>query len=180
MRCRTPPVVPVFVPVLVLLLAGCAGTAPKPEFVRPLAEDSIIDANDKVAVVVAASPGVVLQPTEKQRLTDLVAQQIAAMQAANAAGDERSYRVEVDLTRYDKGNALARAMLAGLGQIHIDARVTLLHGESGEQLSVFKIEKTFAWGGVYGGVTGIEDVEPAFAAAIAATVTATAEPPAAQ
>ena len=164
-----------------LLLTACAGSAPKANFVRPLAEDSVVDANDKVAVVVAASPGVVIQIAEKERLSAIVSQKITEKKAGNAAGsDESAYRVEIDLTRYDKGNALARAMLAGLGQIHIEGRVTLLHAGSGEQLSVFHLKKSFAWGGVYGGVTGIEDVEPAFAAGIAAAVTGTADTSATQ
>jgi len=159
-----------------LLLAGCAGSAPKANFVRPLAQDSVVDANDKVAVVVSASPGVVIQISEKDRLAGIVSQKITEKKAANAAGsDETAYRVEIDLTRYEKGNALAHAMLAGLGQIHLEGRVTLLHAESGEQLSVFHLQKSLAWGGVYGGVTGIEDLEPAFAEGIAAAVTGTAD-----
>ncbi len=53
-------------------------------------------------------------------------------EARIASKDDAKVRIEVGpevellLTRYDKGNAFARAMLAGLGQIHIDGKVKLL------------------------------------------------------
>ncbi len=75
------------------------------------------------------------------------------------------------ITRYDKGNAFARAMLAGLGQIHIDSTVTVSASGSGDTVSEFTVKKTFAWGGIYGGATRIEDVEPAFAESLAAGLT---------
>ena len=57
----------------------------------------------------------------------------------------------------------------------MDARVVLADPESEEKLSVFDIKKTFAWGGLYGGTTRIEDIEPALAEGIASAVTGTAD-----
>jgi hypothetical protein len=45
-------------------------------------------------------------------------------------------------------------MLAGLGQIHIDADVILREYEKNESLAKYEVKKTFAWGGIYGGATG--------------------------
>ena len=66
-------------------------------------------------------------------------------------------------------------MLAGLGQIHIDASVRLVKTENKEKVSEFLVSKTFAWGGLYGGITRIEDIEPAFAEGIAAALTGQSE-----
>ena len=75
--------------------------------------------------------------------------------------------VTINFTRYDEGNAFARMMLAGLGQIHIEADV---FGEDRVRQRILfksKVTKTFAWGGAYGGATGIKDVEDGFAQAVA-------------
>jgi len=78
--------------------------------------------------------------------------------------------VTVQLTRYDKGNAFARFMLAGLGQIHIDGTVTLRDRTKDAVLGNYEVTKTFAWGGVYGVSTTIEDVEEGFAEGVATVV----------
>ncbi len=62
------------------------------------------------------------------------------------------------MTRYDKGSAFARFMLAGLGQIHVDATVSLRDPARDVSLGEYEVNKTFAWGGIYGASTTIEDV----------------------
>ena len=57
-------------------------------------------------------------------------------------------------------------MLAGLGQMHIDALVTVEDKDIDKMIAEYEVKKTFAWGGIYGGATKIEDIEPAFADAI--------------
>lgn len=81
--------------------------------------------------------------------------------------DAETLHVTIAFTRYDEGNAFARAMLAGLGQIRIDAEVTLEDRTLQKVLDRSEITKTFAWGGVYGASTGIKDVEAGFAEAVA-------------
>jgi hypothetical protein len=61
-------------------------------------------------------------------------------------------------------------MLAGLGQIHVDAEVTLEDREHATVIGKYDVTKTFAWGGVYGGSTNIRDVEEGFAEAVAKVV----------
>jgi hypothetical protein len=61
-------------------------------------------------------------------------------------------------------------MLAGLGQMHIDADVVLTEPSTKEQLAKYDVTKTFAWGGMYGGFTGIKDVEDGFAKAVASAI----------
>ena len=59
-------------------------------------------------------------------------------------------------------------MVAGLGQIHIAADVQLIDVASGHVLARYTIEKIFAWGGMYGGSTTVEDVEAGFAQSVVA------------
>jgi len=79
--------------------------------------------------------------------------------------------VDVTITRYEKGSAFARAMLAGLGQIHMDGNVTLYSMPAHTVVEDFSVQKTFAWGGIYGGTTTIEDIEQSFAEGIANALT---------
>jgi hypothetical protein len=59
-------------------------------------------------------------------------------------------------------------MLAGLGQIHIDGNVVLQDQATGDTLGQYEVTKTFAWGGIYGVATRMDDVEEGFAGAVAA------------
>lgn len=71
--------------------------------------------------------------------------------------------LHVRFTIYDEGSRFARFMLAGLGSMQIHADVEIKDAMSGNILSGGEAGKTFAWGGVYGAVTGIEDLETDFA-----------------
>jgi hypothetical protein len=75
--------------------------------------------------------------------------------------------VKVVITKYDPGNAVARFMLAGLGQIRIEGDVVFSDAATGQQLAKYQVSKDFSFGGVYGGSTTIEDVEKGFAASVA-------------
>ncbi len=158
--------------VCVAFLAGCAGTAPKATFIAPPAKDTRVRSGDTVKVAVVAGAGVEMLESERMHLGEVISQKLPQFQALNpATGTPAAYDLEVTVSRFEKGNAFARAMLAGLGQIHIDARVRLLNAADQSQVSAFEVKKTFAWGGMYGAVTGIEDVEPAFAEGVAAALT---------
>jgi hypothetical protein len=76
-------------------------------------------------------------------------------------------KIKIIFTQYDKGNAVARFLLAGLGQIHMDADVIFIDGATGAQLGRYQVSKQFAFGGIYGGSTSIEDVEVGFAKSVA-------------
>ena len=64
-------------------------------------------------------------------------------------------------------------MLAGLGQIHLDGVISVYQLPGRSKVGEFTIKKTFAWGGVYGGITNIETIEDTFAEAVAKTVCGT-------
>ena len=111
-------------------------------------------------------------------LAEIIKQKVDQRKVANAReGDKRDYELHLLVTRFNKGNAFARAMLAGLGQIHLDGTVTLLQLPDRTEAGKFSLKKTFAWGGIYGASTSMEDIERTFADGVAAAVTGQAETP---
>jgi hypothetical protein len=159
-----------------LFLSGCASTTPKASFTQEIARESRVAAKDQAKAIVTADPGLDILDMERTRIAQRIEERVAAKQALNAAdGEPKTYSIELRLTRYQKGNAFARAMLAGLGQIHIDGVVSLFEMPAHRQVGAFTIKKTFAWGGIYGGSTSMEDIERTFADGVAAAVTGQAE-----
>ena len=79
-------------------------------------------------------------------------------------------QASIAIKRYDEGSAFARFMLAGLGQIHIDADVILSDLTTKDKLAQYEVTKTFAWGGIYGAATGIKDAEVGFCKAVADSI----------
>lgn len=76
----------------------------------------------------------------------------------------------VAIKNYDKGSAFARFMMIGIGQIHIDADVTLADSLSNQKMAQYEVTKTFAWHGIYGAVTDIKDTEVGFCKAVADSI----------
>jgi hypothetical protein len=160
------------------LTGGCASTAPKPQFSHQIVADSRVTAADQSSVKVDAPDEVKILPMERERLAQKIQMKIDARKSANVAvGAPRTFSVELHLTRYQKGNAFARAMLAGLGQIHIDGKIDVYSMPDHTLVGEFDLKKTFAWGGIYGAATSMEDIETTFADAVAATVTGQKEEP---
>jgi hypothetical protein len=158
--------------VLTFCLSGCAGTAPKPDFTHPIAADARVSAADQTAVDVDAAEGVKILPMERERIAQTIQQKIDQRKVTNpGSGTTRSFAVALQLTQYDKGNAFGRALLAGVGQIHIDGTVQVYQLPDHNLVGEFQLSKTFAWGGIYGASTSIEDIEGTFADAVAATIT---------
>lgn len=155
-----------------MLLAACAGTAPKPELAAGATVQFLIDQDDNPEVKVEAAPDVEMLTVDKQRLASVIADKVDHLRVLNPAdGDPRHCIIDVTITRYKRGNAFARAMVAGLGQIHIDATVHVSSVDGGQALDDFKISKTFAWGGIYGAVTSMEEIERTFAEGLAEALT---------
>lgn len=154
-----------------MFITGCATTVPKASFLHEIAPESRIASKDDATVKIEAGTDVIIQASEKSRLAGIIEQKIASLKILNNGnGEKKTYEVELLLTRYDKGNAFARLMLAGLGQIHIDGEVKLIELPERKLVGEFSIQKTFAWGGVYGGSTSIEDIEKTFAEGVASAL----------
>lgn len=156
----------------VLFLSACASTAPKADFSRDLAVQYKIDADDHAEVKVDAVAGVEILEIDRQRIAQVIAFKLEQRRNQRVANnDPKECEVRVTLTRYQRGNAFARAMLAGLGQIHIDASVQVYTKPNNEKVADFAVAKTFAWGGIYGASTSMEDIERTFADGVAAALT---------
>src|SRR5262249_40853971 len=157
---------------LALMASGCASSPAslKPGAATAKAPD--LREYQALAVQVARGDGVQASDSELERIAGRIVEavrkkrpdrftELRVASAADAAAP--TIGVAVQLTRYDKGSAFARFMLAGLGQIHVDAKVTLRDQARDAVLGEYEVTKTFAWGGFYGGSTSIEDVEVGFA-----------------
>ncbi len=153
-------------------LAGCAGTV-NPPTQTSVSTTKFDPSNAAIGQVSAvATPGVTMTPEELSRIAQAVQADLASAypdRLMTPGGPRRSSGVNVKLvfTRYDKGDAFARAMLAGLGQIHIESNVLLIDAATGRTVGTYAASKTFAWGGIYGGPTRVEDVEAGFARSVA-------------
>lgn len=160
-------------------LAGCASSVPKATFSHQIATNARVATNDQAQVQVDAATDVKILSSDTQRLSEKIKAKVDGRKLANAAdaGDPRNYEIDVHLTRYDKGSAFARAMLAGLGQIHIDGTVSVYRMPGHELVGEFQLSKTFAWGGIYGASTSMDDIENTFADGVAANVTGQPEEP---
>lgn len=161
-----------------IALTGCASTMPQAEYSHQIVAAARVGSPDTVRVNVNAADGLNILPEEKERIAEKVALKIDARKAANpGTAAARLYEVDLHLTRYDKGNAFARFMLAGLGQIHIEGVVSIFQMPEHTAVGEFTLKKTFAWGGFYGGATSIETIEDTFADGVAAAVTGQKDEP---
>lgn len=159
-------------------LTGCASTLPQAEFSHRMVAAARVCSSDTVRVNVSSAGGLEILPEDKERIAEKVALKIDARKAANpGAGATRLYDVDLRLTRYDKGNAFARFMFAGLGQIHVEGVISVFQMPGHTPVGEFTLKKTFAWGGIYGGATSVEDIENTFADGVAAAVTGQKEAP---
>ena len=158
-----------------LALAACASSVSHPVAVQPL----VLDAATPVRISDVSADAL---PDLKVGDADLglIAQKVKAYIQADspavmASTDTSAYAMKIHVTRFDRGNAFARTMMMGLGQIHIEGTVDL-DDPSGKMLAQYKVSKDFALGGIAGGTTTVEDVEDGFAKSVAEIVKKKSEP----
>ena len=147
-----------------LMLTGCAGSVSAPTIIQPLPADQ--RASLHISNVSAdAATGVEMSDGD----LDLICQKIKAYAQTETPGvitdGTSGLKMQVHFTKFDRGSAFARAMLAGLGQIEIDATVSLVD-PSGNKVAQYAVSKDFALGGVAGASTTVEDVEEGFAKSV--------------
>ena len=158
---------------LLVSLSACAGSVAAPDAVVTALPATTKASLRLGAISGEAGPGVAITNEARDRVLDEVKAEISAKHpdiwvGPNAPAAPGTVNLKIIFTQYDDGNAFARFMLAGLGQIHIDGDVIFSDASSGQQLGAYKISKDFSFGGIYGGVTRIEDVEKGFAKSVAA------------
>jgi hypothetical protein len=164
--------------VVILGLSGCASTTPKPQYSHELVAEARVGQPDHAEVAIDAPEGLKILPDEERRLAEKVKVKIDARKVTNLRGGEpRSYEVYLHVTRYDKGSAVGRFLLAGVGQIHIEGKIDVYQLPAHTLVGEFDLKKTFAWGGFYGAFTSMEDIENTFADGVAAAVTGQQEEP---
>ena len=161
---------------VLLFAGGCASGRGSVNAVSGLKADEQAARYANLKVDLNCRSDVSLGSSDKERILDLIVKNIPAecpnrFRNVNASEvDQQTLHAVVNITRYDEGNAFARAMLAGLGQMHIDATVTLSDYQTNEEFAKYEVTKTFAWGGIYGAGTGIKNIEDGFAKAVAASI----------
>ncbi len=161
-----------------LVATGCASTGASVKSLAAAEKPADLGEYRNLAVQVTKADGVEVSGSDMARIAGRIVAAIRKKQPDRfseievGATDDAAPTVDVGvkLARYDRGNAFARFMLAGLGQIHIDAQVTLHDHLRDAVLGDYEVTKTFAWGGIYGASTGIEDVEVGFAEGVADVV----------
>ncbi len=163
-----------------MFLTGCADSAGSHKLISGPESVERVAAYTDLIVSLQPAADVKLTPSDSDsdsdRMRHLIEENIkthepnrfASINAPAPAG--KTLQATVELKRYDEGNAFARFMLIGLGQIHIDADVILSDFVSKDKLAQYEVTKTFAWGGIYGGATGIKDVEAGFCQAVSDSI----------
>ncbi len=157
---------------IVLLLTGCAETKGSMAMLDPVDKSVELAAYQQLEIKAEAKDGVPIRDDEMERLVNTIKAKINEREdirfshVCTGCRLDSGLMMKLTVTRYEKGSAAARFFLAGLGQIHIDADITLVDIATGKELAKGHASKTFAWGGVYGGSTTIKDIEPAFAEAV--------------
>ena len=176
-------VLPVFA--AVLLLAGCATSAPEPTAVQAFANpERPLEGYSHMIVTCEAMQGVEIPKHEQESVAAMVKQEVErrapgrfvfleqedqAGEAASEPGmvEPKTAVMKILFVEYDEGSAFARFMIAGAGQIRIDTDVTLRDKATFELLGEYEVSKQFALGGIAGGTTDVADVEEGLAKGIA-------------
>ena len=151
------------------LLSACAGSVSAPTAIAPLSPDQ--KANLHVSDISAdAQSGVAMSDGDFGIICQKVRSYITIQSpSVLAEGTAAPLKMKIHFTRFDRGNAFARAMLIGLGQIVIEATVSLQDAQ-GTTVAQYKVSKDFAIGGVVGATTSVDDVEEGFAKSVATVV----------
>lgn len=160
---------------IVIAVTGCAGS---PGSVNSLAAPpaNSLQKYTKLSLEVKKKDDVVMLKADQDRIAELIVQTIKAKtpnrfsEINPPASDANTMHAVINFTRYEEGSSLARLLLAGIGQMHIDADVVLEHRLIPTTLAKYEVTKTFAWGGIYGVMTKIGDLEKGFAEAAAAAI----------
>jgi hypothetical protein len=151
---------------LAATLAGCADSVSRPVPLQAFEQSAPLRLSD---VSADAEPGVPMSEGD----FGLVSQKVRAYINAQSPGvfgtGPDALAMKIHFTRFDRGDAFARAMMAGLGQIKINATV-MLDDATGKQVAAYNVSKDFAFGGIVGATTTVEDVEEGFAKSVAEIV----------
>ncbi|MBI3675381.1 MAG: DUF4410 domain-containing protein [Proteobacteria bacterium] len=150
-----------------VLLAGCAGSVSAPTALQPLSVEQRAALHLSNVTADAASD-VSMSDADFSNICDKVKADIQTG-SPGVWSQTPGATLKLHFTKFDRGNAFARFMLIGLGQIRIEATVDVVDA-SGATVAQYKVAKDFALGGIAGGTTTVEDVETGFAKSVAEVV----------
>ena len=155
------------------LLTGCGTTA---IVHKPADSVNVFDRYKTLAIKSCAAEGVVVSDAAQERVKDLVKANLAGKYCPNRFQSittkepgEDDLVLLINYTTYNEGNKFARFMAAGLGGIKIHSDVVVKTSISDDAISKAEVGKTFRWGGFYGAITDMTDVEKWFAEEVART-----------
>jgi hypothetical protein len=166
-----------------LAITACASTPGSIEAVAPVADRDALARYDALVLETDAAPSAQCLPGDAERIGQLTKVKleelaptrfktirvVAAGKAAEALAAPH-LGADLTITSYERGSAVARGMMAGFGQMRIAGGLTLREQPASRPLGSYNLEKVFAWGGIYGAMTDIEDIEIAFAEATARAI----------
>lgn len=155
--------------ILFCILTGCGTTPLLFKQADPLTDFSQYKSlgirTDTHGAIVPSAAQIRVKQLVKAEIAECCAQRFEILTIDSSQPHDLIFNIK--FTVYEEGNRFARLMLAGLGSMQIHAQVELLDAKSGNLLTAGEAGKTFAWGGIYGAATGIEDLEKDFAKEIA-------------
>lgn len=153
-----------------LMLTGCAGSVSQPKALTAMSAEQQSSLHIS-GITADADDGVEMTSSDFKVITERVRSFIVSdspgVMVDPATGD--TLTMKIHFTRFDRGNAFARFMLIGLGQMHIYSVVTLVKAD-GKVAGEYKVRKTFALGGWVGAMTSMDEVEDGFARSVAEIV----------
>ena len=148
-----------------VMLTGCMATQP---VTWNKAEEMNLAKGGKVAVEASCE----MPPTDLAFLQTDIQEKVKSVLAGNENARD-AYKIEVAITKYDKGNAFARFMLIGLGQMYLYGTVEITQGNPPVVIRAGDFKKNYCVGGLVGGTASMQkDVLPKVGKAIADAIAA--------
>jgi hypothetical protein len=157
---------------MMAMLAACAGSVSKPTALQALTAEQLKEVHIG-KINTSAADGVRMTKGDFTLISEKVQTYIEegnpGVMVDPSTGD--ALTLKMHFTKFDRGSAIARGIMIGLGQIKIHATVTL-EKPDGTVVGKYQVKKTFALGGLVGAATSVEDVEEGFAKSVAEIVKA--------
>jgi hypothetical protein len=168
----------------IAIVSACASTPGSIKTVTPVADRTVLSKYDTLVIQADAVPAAQCTSADLSRITQLTKAKVEELapgrfrtiavvgpgEATSATGGMPYLNADLTLTCYDRGDAAARFLMAGLGQMQITGELMLSEQPVDRPVGRYNIDKSFAWGGIYGATTDIEDIEAAFAEATAEAI----------
>lgn len=154
----------IFLSAAVFMLSGCAG--------QPVVWNKAggLDLTKGGKVSVKAAPSCSVPPESLVVLQGDIQSNVSSVFTGDREAQD-AYSVEVTITEYDEGNAFARFMLIGLGQMYLYGDVVIMQGLPPVVVREGGFKKNFCAGGLIGAAATMQkDVLPKVGKSIAEAI----------